>query len=60
MAIAFFFLILLHNISVGISEELEGLQLNGTHSLLLCVDCVNLLGERISSIKKTTEIIRYQ
>jgi hypothetical protein len=34
----------------------DGMKLNGTHQLLVCVD-VNLLGESIHAMKKNTEVL---
>jgi hypothetical protein len=35
----------------------DGLKLNGTHQLLVCVDDVTILGGRVHIIKKNTEAL---
>jgi hypothetical protein len=40
-----------------IQKTQVGLKWNGTHQLLVCVDGVTFLGEKVNTIKKNTETV---
>jgi hypothetical protein len=41
-----------------VQVNLDGLELNGTHQLTVCVDDVNILGGSVHTVKKNTNFIR--
>jgi hypothetical protein len=43
----------------AIQENQVGLELNGTHPLLVYADDVNLLGDSVDTIKKNTYLLTY-
>jgi hypothetical protein len=48
-----FFKIVLEDAIRKVQEKHEGLELNGTHQLMLCADDVNLLGGNMNAIRRT-------
>jgi hypothetical protein len=48
-----FFKIILEDAIRKVQEKHEGLELNGTHQVMLCADDVNLFGVNMNAIRRT-------